>query len=494
MEGCFLGIDIGTGSAKGTVVDSRGVVLALSTVPHEMITPQSGYYEQDADSVWWHDVVVLSRSLLAQLAEKQIPATSILGMCVSTTSPCVLPVDAAGRPLRNGIMYGIDTRATAQIRRIEEAVGRENVFDMTGQQLSSQSCCPKILWIQENERDVWAKTDTILTSSGYIVYRLTGRMVVDMYDAIAYAPLFNIREKRWDATWEDHIFPLELLPEILWSTEIAGKVSHLAAEETGLPEGLPVLAGTADAAAEAMSCGVSRIGDMMMMYGSSNFFIMQTSHLRFAPQFWASNFLSEGTTVMTGGTATVGTLFSWFNTTFPGRSFAEWEALAGTSRPGANGIVMLPYFAGERTPLFDPDAKGVFFGMQLSTSAGDMFQALQEAIGYAIRHNLQVLGESGEHARRIIAIGGVSSSDMTMQIITDITGCPQQIPSQRLGACYGDAFLAAYAVGAVDSLHRIDDWTHIEKAFEPNPDHREIYDEGYAKYRQLYEKTKDLMR
>ena len=492
MQPCFIGIDIGTGSAKGAIVDQQGSVVAQASVAHQMSSPQPGWFEQDADAVWWQDVVVLAKQLMQQLDERGIDITNLKGMCVSTTAPCVLPIDRQGKPLRPGIMYGIDTRATKQIAEIETAIGADQIFEKTGQQLSSQSCCPKIRWIEQQEPEVWKHTETILTSSGYIVYRLTGRAVVDTYDAIGYAPLFNLKEKRWDSTYEDQLFSLDLLPEIMWTTEIAGTITCAAAEETGLPQGLPVLAGTADAAAEAMSSTVSDVGDMMMMYGSSNFFIMLTSALKPVSEFWASNYLIPGTSVLTGGMATVGSLFSWFNETFPGRSFTEWEKLAQSSRPGANGVTILPYFAGERTPLFDPHAKGAFYGMQLTTTAGDIYQALQEAIGFGIRHNLEVLAQAGEQAKRIVAIGGVTASDMTMQIISDCSGCIQQVPSQRLGACYGDAFLAAYATGAVSSLEDIHSWVSIEKTYTPNPKHTETYDKAYQRYRNLYESTKHL--
>jgi xylulokinase len=494
MNECFIGIDMGTGSAKGVVVDLEGKILAQAAISHQVSSPQSGWFEQDADRIWWDETVQLSRKLLQSLSEQGIDHSCLKGMSVSTTAPCVLPVDVTGRPLRPGIMYGIDTRASKQIMEIEEHIGKEHIFEMTGQHLSSQSCCPKIRWIEQEEPGIWERTDSILTSSGYIVYRLTGRKTVDMYNAIGYAPLFNIRERRWDSTYEDKLFSLDLLPEILWSTEIAGTVSRKAAEQTGLPEGLPVITGTADAAAEAMSVGVCRPGDMMMMYGSSNFFIMQTTGLKPVPEFWASNFLTPGTTVLTGGMATVGSLFNWFNQTFPGRTFRQWEELAEDSRPGANGITILPYFAGERTPLFDAHAKGVFFGMQLTSTAGDMYQALQEAVGYGIRHNLEVLAEAGEQAGRIIAVGGVTSSDMTMQIISDAAGCTQQIPSQLLGASYGDAFLAAYGSGWIDRLDHIDSWVSIEKEFIPNTALEDVYRRGYDRYRDLYESTKHLMR
>ncbi|MDD3790962.1 MAG: FGGY-family carbohydrate kinase [Sphaerochaetaceae bacterium] len=493
MKATFLGIDLGTQSAKGVVVDIDGNVVAQASIGHKTETPKPGYFEQDADEVWWYDTLYLSKELLKQLDEQNISHSTLRGMSVSTTAPCVLPVDKQGKPLRKGILYGIDTRATKQIAQMEAMIDREEIFAISCQHLSSQSCTPKVLWIRENEPEVWAKTDKILLSSGYVVYKLTGRMTADIYNSMGYAPLFNTREKRWDSTYEKELFSLDLFPEVLWTTDIAGTISKEVSELTGLPINLPVLVGTADAAAEAISCGVSTIGDMMMMYGSSNFFIMLTSALRPVEQFWASNWLDEGSTVLSGGMATVGSLFTWLNNTFPGRSFSEWEALATTSTIGANGLVILPYFAGERTPLFDANAKGVFFGLQLTTTAGDIYQAMQEAIGFGIKHNLETLALSGEKANRIVAIGGVANSAMTMQIITDIANCPQQIPSQRIGAAYGDAFLAAYGIGAVDSMGDINRWVTIEKEYLPNPENVARYQEYYEKYRSVYESTKHLM-
>ena len=151
MDDCFLGIDIGTGSSKGAVVDIGGKVLCQAAVPHEMSMPQPGWYEQDADRIWWGDFLRLCRELLDKL---QQPKDSIKAVAVSTIGPCVLPVDKAGKPLRPGILYGIDTRAAKEIREIEEKYGKDAIFAKTGQDLSSQSCCPKMRWIRKNS--VWA--------------------------------------------------------------------------------------------------------------------------------------------------------------------------------------------------------------------------------------------------------------------------------------------------------------------------------------------------
>jgi len=490
MNECFLGLDIGTGSSKAAIVDIEGNVLCQASVPHEMSMPQPGWYEQDADRIWWGDFLLLTRKLLDNL---QQPKDSIKGVAVSTIGPCALPIDKAGKPLRPGILYGIDTRAEKEIPEIEEKLGKEVIFAKGGQDLSSQSCCPKILWIRKNEPEVWEKTSKILTATGYLVYKLTGRFTMDIYTAIGYAPIFDIKDRTWDPSFAGFISNMDKLPELLWSSQIAGEITQEAAELTGLPPGLPVVTGTTDAASEALGAGVERIGDMMMMYGSSNFFILNTESLRPVRSFWASNFLEPDSFVLTGGMSTVGSMFKWFGETFPGRSVADWENLALESSPGAGGITSLPYFAGERTPLHDPAAKGVFFGMSLSSTPGDLYRSLQEAVGYGIRHNIEEMENAGACADRILAIGGAAESRQFMQIITDITGCPQNLPRQKLGACYGDAFLAAVGTNYFAGINEISRWVRMEEEITPGETSKGIYDEGYARYRELYNSTRHLL-
>ncbi|MCP4624352.1 MAG: FGGY-family carbohydrate kinase [bacterium] len=490
MNECFLGIDIGTGSSKGAIVDIEGNVLCQASAPHEMSMPQPGWYEQDAELIWWGDFRALCRKLLDSL---QQPKESIKGVAVSTIGPCVLPVDKAGKPLRPGILYGIDTRAEKEIREIEEKFGREVIFAKTGQDLSSQSCCPKIRWIQRNEPQVWENTSKILTATGYLTYLLTGDYTLDIYSAIGYAPIFDLKKKTWDPSLAGFITEMDKLPELLWSTQVAGELTGRAAELTGLPPGVPVVTGTIDAASEALGAGVDKTGDMMMMYGSSNFFILKTETLRPVRSFWASNFLEPGSFVLTGGMSTVGSMFKWFGETFPGRSVKQWENLALESAPGAGGITSLPYFAGERTPLHDPAARGIFFGMSLSSTPGDVYRSLQEAVGYGIRHNIEEMQKAGARADRILAIGGASESRQLMQIITDITGCPQSLPRQKLGACYGDAFLAAVGSKYINSIDEISQWVDMQEEITPRETSKAVYDEGYGRYRELYNSTRHML-
>ncbi|MFQ5485695.1 MAG: FGGY-family carbohydrate kinase, partial [Desulfobacterales bacterium] len=320
-----------------------------------------------------------------------------------------------------------------------------------------------------------------------------GRYTLDIYNGIGYAPIFDLEKRGWDPSLAGPITEMNKLPELLWSRQVAGEITQKAAELTGLPPGVPVVTGTTDAASEALGAGVEKTGDMMMMYGSSNFFILKTENLQPVRSFWASNFLEPGSFVLTGGMSTVGSMFKWFGETFPGRSVAEWENLASESPPGAGGITSLPYFAGERTPLHDPGAKGVFFGMSLSNTPGDLYRSLQEAVGYGIRHNIEEMEKAGAHSDRIMAIGGASQSRQLMQIITDITGCPQNLPRQKLGACFGDAFLAAVGSNYFHSINEINRWVLMEEEITPSVKFKSIYDEGYERYRELYNSTRPLL-
>jgi xylulokinase len=486
----FLGIDIGTSASRGLIADIQGRILASHSVPHGVSMPHPQWAEQDADAVWWKDFLEITKTLLRTPGVK---AADIKAVGVSTIAPCVLPVDIKGRPLRPGILYGIDGRAEEEIRELEEKIGTRTIFDITGQNLSTQSCCPKILWIKKHEKELYDKTACFLTATGYLVYRLTGRFTLDIYDAMAYGPLYDIHNMRWIADHEDAVTEITRLPELLWTAGIAGGVTKEASALTGLAVGTPVICGTADAMAEAVSAGLCEDGDMMMMYGSSNFFIMKTNKLLPQETTWASRFVVPGGNVLAGGMTSAGNLFKWLRETFPGRDFSQWEELSGESSSGAGGLTLLPYFAGERTPINNPRAKGALFGVTLRTTAGDVYRAFQEALGYGVRHNIEALREKGVEAKRIFAIGGISRSRQLLQIISDISQCPQLIPREKAGAPYGDAFLAALGAGYIQDLSTIKEWVSYEYEIKPRTEFNECYARGFSRYKELYQALEKFM-
>jgi xylulokinase len=311
---------------------------------------------------------------------------------------------------------------------------------------------------------------------------------------MAYAPLYDIYKKRWDPIYQEEITEISKLPELMWTTDIAGKVSPEAAELTGLAPGTPVICGTADALSEAISVGLHKNGDMMMMYGSSNFYILRTEKLLPQENSWASYFVTpKEEHLLAGGMTSAGNLFKWLRETFPGRDFPQWEALSAESSPGAGGLTLLPYFAGERTPINNPNAKGVLFGITLRSKPGDVYRAFQEALAYGVRHNIETLKENGVTAKRIFAIGSISKSSQLLQIISDISGCPQLVAKEKAGASYGNAFMAALGAGFIGDISEINQWVSYENEIIPRHDHRDIYDKGFERFKAIYKSLEPYM-
>ncbi len=499
--GYLLGVDIGTYSSKGVIVTTDGELVASHTVPHGMDMPKPGYFEQDADKVWWHDFVLIVQNLLKKTG---IQPQKILALGTSAIGSCVLPIDDEGNPLRPGILYGIDTRASEEIRYLEETLSREKIFSHCAMHLSSQASGPKVLWIRNHEPEVFQKTRWFLTSEAYLVYKLTGKPSIDIYTAAGYAPMFNVYQKEWIAEIAAYITPLDRLPPLYWSGEIVGEVTPEAAEQTGLVAGTPVVAGTTDAAAEALSAGVADFGDMMLMFGSSIFFIMKTEKLVPTQRFWSSNFLEAGSFAFLGGMSTSGSLTTWYRDQFAQlekeeenrsgvNAFASLASQATQSPPGANGLILLPYFEGERTPLHDPNAKGLLFGLSLKHTRGDLYRAILEGVAFGIRHNLEVMREEGVIPNRIVAVGGGTKNPLWLQIVADVCQVPLQVPTEQIGASYGDAFLAGRGIGLFQDLTEIKKWVKVKEQINPDPQVSPQYEFYYHLFRDLYEQTKNLM-
>ena len=498
----LMGIDIGTYGSKGVISTAAGEVVAHGSLDHELSTPKPGYGEHDPEKIWWHDFVKLSRMLIG---ESGIDPKTIAGVGVSAIAPCVLPIDKEGRPLRPAILYGLDTRASEEIEALETTLGRKAIFENSALHLSSQAAGPKILWIRNHEPEIWKKTATILTGSGYLVYKLTNRKVIDYYTATAYAPLLDIKRGVWSEEMASAITSLDRLPDLLWSKDVAGKVTREAAQQTGLAEGTPVIAGTADAAAEALSAGMSEAGDLMVMYGSSAFFIQKTDQLVMTDKLWGATFLEDQTYAVAAGMSTSGSLTRWFRDQLaPQEIIQEREGgpnafqaladLASESQPGANGLILLPYFSGERTPINDPHARGLYIGLNLATTRADLYRAILEGVGYGILHNIDTMREEGVPPKRILAVGGGTKNPLWLQIVSDIAGIEQFVPDQHYGASYGDAFLAGVGVGLFSDTGEIVNWIKFGRRVKHNPERHAVYKKYYEIYRQVYQDTASTMK
>ncbi|MGW3171465.1 FGGY-family carbohydrate kinase [Streptomyces sp. NPDC001153] len=473
-----IGVDIGTSSSKGVLVGLDGTLIRSAVREHTPSRPGPGRFEMDA-SVWWHEFADIARELTGP------DDTSVLAVGVSGMGPCVLLTDEHDTPLRPAILYGVDTRSVRQIRRIEEQLGAEEIIRRCGSALTTQAAGPKIAWVAEEEPEPYARVRRLYMPSSWLVRKLTGTYVLDHHSASQCTPLYDTLAGEWYGPWAAEVAPGIELPPLRWSGEAAGTVTAEAAAATGLPAGIPVTTGTIDAWAEALSVGAQHNGDLMLMYGTTMFLIHTVPKPLTSPSLWGTVGALPGTRNLAGGMATSGAVTNWLRDLFAAGDHAELTRLAAESGPGAGGLLMLPYFSGERTPIMDPDARGVIAGLTLSHTRGDLYRAALEATGFGVRHNIEVIEEAGGDIRRVVAVGGGTQGALWTQIVSDITGRPQELRSTTIGASYGGALLAAQLVGDAG----IDDWNPVRETVTPCAERRRRYDELYGLYRRLYRET-----
>lgn len=491
----YLGIDIGTYESKGVLVDENGRIVAQSAHPHKMLVPQPGWAEHRPREDWWGDFCSISQRLTA---ESGVAPKDIRAVAASAIGPCMVPVDAQGEALMNGVLYGVDTRAAAEIVELTSRIGEAELVAKCGSALTSQSVGPKILWLKRNRPDVYAKAAKFVTSTTYITQKLTGACVIDHYSAANTAPLYMADELDYSDELASDIVEIERLPELRWTTDIAGTVTAEAAAATGLAVGTPVTTGTIDAGAEALSVGVLDAGDMLLMYGSTIFIILLSAERVRDPRLWYAPWFFPGMHAAASGLATSGTLTHWFREQFakeldPARAVVELAAEAEASPPGSRGLVVLPYFSGERTPIHDPAAKGMIFGLDLTHTRGDIYRAVFEGIACGTRHVFETYAEAGAPPKSILAAGGGTKNKVWAQATSDVSGMTQIVREKTIGASYGDAFLAALAVGDVkrDDIRK---WNPVAYEIVPKQAVRGVYDRQYRTFRELYPRTKDLMQ
>lgn len=334
----------------------------------------------------------------------------------------------------------------------------------------------------------------MLTATSYITHRLTGAYVIDHHSAAGFTPLYDADRQEWCADYAEDLLDPGQLPRLVWPTDIVGDVTAEAAAQTGLAQGTPVTAGTIDAAAEALSVGVVAPGDTMLMYGSTMFMIHVSETRNRDPRLWYAPWILPGTHAAMGGTATSGTLTHWFRDQLardlaPDTAFETLAEEAQSAPPGANGLLFLPYFSGERTPVYDATAKGSFFGLTLTHTRADMIRAVLEGIAGSAAHILLTLRESAAVPTRLHAVGGGTKNAVWLQAVSDLSHCAQSLCSTSFGASFGDAFLAACAVGDQD-LTGISQWNPVTRTVTPHP--QPVLDRQYQLSRALYEATRDI--
>lgn len=477
-----VGVDIGTSSSKGVLVDLSGEVLRSAVREHAISRPAPGMFEMDGE-VWWQEFASLCRELTSQL-DVDIEAVGVSGM-----GPCVLLTDGDNVPLRPAILYGVDTRSTEQIRRLEQELGAEEILQRCGSGLSTQSAGAKIAWVADEEPDVFASARRLYMPSSWLAHRLTGAYVLDHHSASQCTPLYDTVARTWYRPWVELLAGSMELPPLQWPGDPAGQVSTEAAALTGLPEGIPVTTGTIDAWAEAISVSAHGVGDLMLMYGTTMFLIHTVPEPLTSDSLWGTVGAVPDTRNLAAGMATSGAITNWLRELFGSTDYVDLLGEAERAGVGANGLLMLPYFAGERTPIKDPHARGVVAGLTLSHTRGDLYRAALEATGYGVRHNIEAIEAAGGDIGRVVAVGGGTQGRLWTQIVSDVTGRDQELRHKAIGASYGSALFAAQLVSDAS----IDKWNPVKDVVTPDPQAVPAYDELYDLYRKLYAHSVDVV-
>lgn len=488
----LLGLDIGTQGAKAVLVDRRGKVQAQAQVEYECDRPRPGWVEHDIQTNWWERPAGVLRQLLAcpGVHPGRVAAVNVSGLY-----PAMGPTDGEGRPLAGAILYS-DNRALAEVDELNAALGLH---------LTCEELTPKLLWFLRRQPEQARQMRMFFDAAHYAVYRLCGAYVSDTITLGLWGGIYSAPRAAWRAEVCARFgIPTEILPAIHPPATIVGGVHAAAAQATGLRPGTPVLTGMPDLVGSIISAGATAGDEAAAYYGTAGVVPVQLDDLLRAMRhpfpeedgylfYYAAYSLAVGEAV------------KWFRDVFgppevqaarqgPPGAYARLDALAAETPPGADGLLLLPYFQGQRSPEFDPQASGVFFGMTPAHTRGHYFRAVLESWGYAIRDGLETSYPQGSPLRRMVATGGGARSPLWRQVVSDITGLPQSYVPEADGPL-GAAYVAGLALGWFDDFGPLrETWVRSEARTEPDPAHRAVYDRLYPIYRRLHHDLRAAFR
>ncbi len=479
-----LGLDIGTTSTIGILVETDGSVLALADAPVTLHSDHPGWAEEDPEE-WWANTGTVCRALLAKagVAPAQVKAVGVTGMV-----PALVALDTEGRPLRRSIQQS-DGRSGAQVAALAAEIDEARFLARTGNGVNQQLVAPRLRWLAQHEPDAFARIATVLGSYDFIAGRLTGTPALERNWALEAGFLDlatgGIAE---DLVMLAGISPAQL-PKLRSGEEIIGTVTAAAAAHTGLAKGTPVIAGAADHVASAFVAGIARPGDLLIKFGGAGDVLLATDAPKPDPRLFLDFHIVPGLFMPNGCMVSSGSLLNWLAGLL-GQDHAALDALAERVPPGSEGLVLLPYFLGEKTPIQDPAARGTLVGLGLHHTRGHIWRAFLEAVCFGFRHHVDVAREIGYPVTRIIASDGGTRSAVWMQVAADVLGQPVRLLEGHPGSCLGAAYVAGVAIGALPGWEEMRRFVRPARIVEPRAEAIAIYDEAYDAYRELYERLK----
>lgn len=492
MKRLILAHDLGTTGNKAVLVDEDGELVDTAFASYRTAHPVPLAAEQNP-AEWWRAVVRCTRILL-QRDESRRGRLAVIGFSGHMNG--VVLVDEGGNPLRPALIHA-DIRAQQQCEQLRLSMGEERYYTITGNRIAPFYSLPRLMMLAEREPEVVQRARWMIQCKDYCVGRLTGRWgITDPSDA-SLTGVYDVNRLRWsEEVIEASGIPARLLPEVIPSTEVVGHVLRKAAQVTGLPEGVPVVLGAGDGTCATVGAGVVETGESYTYIGGTAW----TSCLR--ERFTPDPYMRLTTLmaaqphrrVQFGTVQSAGSAWDWFVRLFGrGVGTARLKEEAFGAPPGSGGLVFLPYLSGERAPIWNPRAKGVFFGLQAHHTRAHLARAVLEGVAVALDSILQVMREHGAIAESVRVVGGSTRNDLWMQILADVYGCPVEIPRHaESSTAIGAAVIAGVGVGLFESFAVAKQVAVVERRIEPVANHQSVYAELKARYRQLYDKVQGL--
>ena len=483
----ILGIDVGTTALKAVALDRERGIVAQVERPHELLSPHPGWAEEDPER-WWTTTLETLRALLASIPPREVAAIGVSGMV-----PAMVLLDAAGQLLRPSIQQN-DARSIAEVTALRAAVDAKEFFTITGGIPNQQNIDPRWRWLRRHEPDIVAEVAHLCGSYDFIVLRLTGQHSLEENWA-AESGLYDVQQHRWHVPYLEHagIDPA-ILPPVHQPAAIVGSISETVAMQSGLRTGTPVVAGSADHIAAALAAGLTENGDVLLKFGGAGDLLYCADYPAPDRHFYFDYHDIPGLTILSGCMATSGSLVKWFAQELAGgASLALLDQQAAAVPPGASGIIALPYFLGEKTPIFDPAARGVFAGLMLHHTRAHLYRAVLEAVCYGFAHHITLLREANRPIRRVCAADGGSRSRLWMQITADVLNQQVQVVAGEAASALGAAYVAAMGVGMFANWHEITRFISQGPIYQPEMASAARYREGFALYRDLYMRLQSFL-
>lgn len=488
MEKLLLGIDIGTSACKVALFDKPGQVLAQANQSYPLYYPNPGWVEQNPEE-WW---LAICKGIQEVLQQSGIAPEQIAGIGIDGQSWSAIPVDKTGKCLHNTPIW-MDTRARDICTRVLQEIGFDEIFEIAGNGFEPAYTTPKMLWFKENMPEVYENTDKFLQSNSYIGMKLTGAMTQDMSQGYG-IHFFDMKTCTYNKRLAQKLgLTADKVPDIVPCHQVIGEVNAEAAKATGLAEGTKVVAGGLDAACGTLGAGVYLAGQTQEQGGQAGGMSICVEQATAHPKLILSPHVVPGLWLLQGGTVGGGGVLRWFRQELGAdKSFDELTQMAAAVSPGSEGVVFLPYMAGERSPIWNPDAKGVFYGLGFDKTRSHMVRAALEGVAYSLEHNLRTAAETGVQVDELVAMGGASNSLVWTQIKADVTGKTIKVPTSDTATTLGAAILAGVGVGMYKNFEEaVRETIVITRVQEPDMENHQKYQRAMDLYLRLYEDLKD---